>query len=77
MLSPFLLSAVQRRLITTPAEASNLPPSAPPPPSLGLKTLSPLCLTPFGAMCMVNLAVWPRLGLSRQLLLVLPIPGRI
>lgn len=46
MLSPFLLSAVQRRLITTPAEATNLPPSAPPPPTLGLKTLSPVCLTP-------------------------------
>lgn len=45
MLSPFLLSAVQRRLITTPAEAPNLPPPAPPPLSLGLKILSPGCLT--------------------------------
>lgn len=33
LLSPFLLSAVQRRLITTPAEAPNLPPSTPPQPS--------------------------------------------
>lgn len=31
----------------------------------------------FLAMCMVNLAVWMRLGLARQLLLSLPIPGRI
>lgn len=29
------------------------------------------------AKCMVNLAVWLRLGLARQLLLALPIPGRI
>lgn len=45
MLSPFLLSAAQRRLVTTPAEAPNLPPSAPPPLPLGLKILSPGCLT--------------------------------
>lgn len=43
MLSPFLLSAVQRRLITTPAEVLIFLPSLLPlPPTLiGLKTLYP------------------------------------
>lgn len=53
MLSPFLLSAVQRRLIPTPAEAPNLPPfsSAPTPYPHWPEDIVPrICLAP-RALC--------------------------
>lgn len=79
MLSPFLLSAVQRRLITTPAEAPNLPSLPPLLPALTWpEDVAPQSLPyPPGAMCVVNLAPWPHLRLATQLLLALPVPGRI
>lgn len=77
MLSPFLLSAVQRRLITTPAEAPTLPLSVPTPTLTWPEDTVPSLPSSLGAMRMVNMAVWPSLGLTRQLLLTFPIPGRI
>lgn len=77
MLSPFLLSAVQRRLITTPAEAPNLPLSVPTPTLTWPEDTVPSLPYSLGAMHMVNMAVWPSLGLARQMLLTFPIPGRI
>ena len=78
-LSPFLLSAVQRRLITTLAEVlAFLPSLLPLPPTLtGWRPCTQSLPYSPGAMCMVNLVLWPHLGLARQLLLVLPIPRRI
>lgn len=62
MLSPFLLSALQRRLITTPAEAPSLPPSASPPTLTWPEDTVPSPPYSLGDMCMVNMAVWPSLG---------------
>lgn len=77
MLSPFLLSAVERRLITTPAEAPNLPLSVPTPTLTWPEDTVPRLPYSLGAMRLVNTAVCSSLGLARQLLLTFPIPGRI
>lgn len=62
MLSPFLLSAVQRRLITTPAEAPNLPLSVPTPTLTWPEDTVPSLPYSLGAMCMVNMAGMAKSG---------------